>query len=238
MRAVWLSIFVLTFAAVLANTSRMAQFIAVLLFIALGFRLGPSIMSNLSRAEKNIALAGAGAIFLTLIAVGQASHLEQPIKRWENLSENIFSDARWLAASVAVRTLPEVGLFGFGPGTFRVVFPLYNDVSSARAAGFWRFLHEDYLQTAMEWGWLGSVLWATVFFGGMIVAIRHYRSPDVRSWSPRRRLLLPLVVIALAGVALHALVDFPLQIASIELYVATYLGLCWGSALWKGEIRK
>src|SRR6266536_1384786 len=35
MRAVWLSTFVLTFAAVLANTSRMAQFIAVLLFIAL-----------------------------------------------------------------------------------------------------------------------------------------------------------------------------------------------------------
>jgi hypothetical protein len=35
---------------------------------------------------------------------------------------------------------------------------------------------------------------------------------------------------ALAGVSLHAFVDFPLQISSLQLYAVVIVGLGWGMA--------
>ena len=231
MRAMWTSVFLLTIAAVLANTSRMAQLVALLLLIALCVQFGPLLLRKLS-GGKSVALAGALAIGLALIAFAQASHFEQPLKRWQSESERIPNDPRWQASRVAVRALQEAGLFGFGPGTFRVVFPIYNRSGSDQVPGTWRFLHEDYLQTLLEWGWIGGILWALLFFGGITVGIRAYKEHSRREWTPRRRVLQPLVIMALIGVALHALVDFPGQIESIQLYVATYLGFCWGSRSW------
>jgi hypothetical protein len=228
-RAMWLSVFILTIAGVLANTSRIAQLIALLLLVAICLRFGPALLRNVWRTEKGIAVAGAIAILLALIALAQATHLEQPLSRWQSLGERIPNDPRWQASRVAATALPDAGLFGFGPGTFRAVFPSYNSASVNHLPGTWRFLHQDYLQTALEWGWLGGSLWALLFFGGITAGIYSYKKYAASDWTPRRRLLQPLIIIALIGVALHALVDFPLQIASIQLYVATYLGLCWES---------
>jgi hypothetical protein len=232
MRATWTSVFLITIAAVLANTSRMAQLLALLLLFAVCLQFGPLLLRKLSGA-KSAVLAGALAIGLALMALAQAVHLEQPLKRWQTESQRISTDARWQVSRVAMRALPNAGLLGFGPGTFRVVFPTYNRTGSNQVSGAWRFLHQDYLQTLLEWGWIGGILWALLFFGGMTVGMRSYKKYARREWTPRRRMLQPLVIIALIGVALHALVDFPLQIESIQLYVATYLGLSWGSILWK-----
>jgi O-antigen ligase len=239
MRAAWICLFLVTIAGVLANTSRMAQIVAFLLVVAICLQFGPALLRRLSGTEKSVALAGALAILLALVALAQATHLDQPLTRWQAESQRISTDARWQAWHVALAALPNAGLLGFGPGTFRVVFPIYNIGSVNQIPGTWRFLHEDYLQTLLEWGWLGCSLWGLLFFGGITVGIRSYNNYARRDWTPRRRVLQPLVIMALAGVALHALVDFPFQIESIQLYVATYLGICWGSTLWrqKSEVR-
>ena len=231
MRAVWISLFIVTIAGVLANTSRMSQVLALVLLFAICAQFGLALLRKLSGSEKGTALAGGLAILLALIALAQAVHLEQPLKRWQTESQRISTDARWRAFRVAMGAVPDARLCGFGPGTFRVVFPTYNIESANQAPGTWRFLHDDYLQTLLEWGWIGGILWALLLFGGIAIGIHSYHRRR-RVWMPRRAVLQPLVVIALFGIAVHALVDFPLQIESIQLYVATYLGLCWGSRLW------
>src|SRR6266487_5356328 len=186
MRALWMSMLIVTLAAVLANTSRTAQLVALLLLIVLCLQLGPALLRKVEHTKTNVGLAGAIAILLTLFALGQATHLEQPLNRWQSVSEQISSDARWRASLVAMDALRDIGFFGFGPGTFRAVFPSYNNVANEPAPGTWRFLHEDYLQTALEWGWLGSSLWALLFFGGIVIAICNYKKYAARDWTPRR----------------------------------------------------
>lgn len=226
-RAACLSTFVLILVAVFSNTSRMAQVIGVILIIAMIAAVARPAWQMIARAEKLTLLAGLVVVIVAVLAVAQAAHLDQPLRRWQILSEQFPTDARWLAYRAAIAGLGDAGWFGFGPGTFRAVFPHYQE-RVTNLDGTWRFLHDDYLQTILEWGWVGSAAIAVIFFGGIAAGIRSYFTG--RTSSNRQRIVVVCAVLALIGVAVHALVDFPLQIMSVQLFVATYLGICWGSA--------
>jgi O-Antigen ligase len=260
-RAVVLSSFVILTVAIFANTSRMAELIGAVLLVILLVRFVPTIFQRLSKTEMSFALAGIAAALLAVYAVAQASHLEQSLSRWEKLRQHLPIDPRWVVIKRAFAALPETGVIGTGPGTFRALFPRYTIELPEPARLVWRFLHEDYLQTLMEWGWAGGTFWALIFFGGIATGIHNVRrqekfrqiarlhsrdnpfefclerashslEPGSWQWTSRQRLLLQLSVLALIGVAVHALIDFPLQISSIQLYAATFLGICWGSSAW------
>lgn len=217
--------------AVLSNTSRMAQAVGGLIIIALIGAVVRPAARMVARAEKRTVLIGIFVVALAALAIAQAAHLDKPLVRWQQFTNQLPMDERWLVDRVALGATRDASWFGFGPGTFRAVFPHYQETFVKRSQGTWRFLHEDYLQTILEWGWVGSALIAALFFGGIGVGFRNYLKSE--NWSTRQRILLPCAVLALLGVAIHALVDFPLQIFSIQLFVATYLGICWGASNWK-----
>ena len=235
-KAISLTLALLVIGAVAANTSRMAQLVGGVLILLLLLGFVRAALRKRGVIEHKTLLLGSLLVVFTLFAIARASHLDQPLKRWSELSSQLPADARWLAWRAAQRALGDAGWLGFGPGTFRVIFPYYTSGLGPNIEGIWRFLHEDYLQTILEWGWLGSVLWALLFFSGIAVAVRNLLKPGkATEWRPRYRVLLPVTILALLGIALHALVDFPLQIASLQLYVAVYLGICWGSTRWEGK---
>ncbi len=232
-RALWLTLSLVMIVAVISDTSRMGQVIATVIVLTLVVFSAGKIFRRVRALELKTSLIAVLVGGAALWAISQASHLDQSGRRWGTAQTSWANDARWLVDKVAIAALPEAGALGFGPGTFSVVFPYLNRLDE-RAEGNWLFLHNDYLQTLLEWGWIGGLLWGTVFLGGAIVAERGLEDKRaVAGWLPRQRTLLPLALVALGGVALHAAVDFPLQISSLQLYAATYLGICWGAGRWR-----
>jgi hypothetical protein len=222
--------------AIVSNTSRMAQVVGGLLIVAMLATVVRPLITRAVRGDKKPLAIGALIVAIVIVAVAQAAHLDQPLLRWQQFTKQLPVDERWAANHTALTAVSDAGLFGFGPGVFRAIFPHYQQMAGWRPAGTWRFLHDDYLQTLLEWGWLGALAPGALFFGGIAFATRNYLR--AQAWSNRQRILLLCSLLALVGVAIHAAVDFPLQIFSIQLLVATYLGICWGSGAWKVGSKK
>jgi len=106
--------------------------------------------------------------------------------------------------------------FGIGAGTFSMAYPYY---STERPDWFRRYAHNDWLQYLAELGLLGAAL-----FAALVVAV-VYEQWKARSRGGRLDWMATALGIGLTGVALHALVDFPLHIPSIALLVVAYAAL-------------
>jgi hypothetical protein len=234
-RALWSTAALLILASMLINTSRAGQVIGFLAVVA--FAAGPARHTLMYIAAINRARAAAAlvVVLFVLFSIAQASGVIKPLERWRSSIAQIPKDERWQAYKIATHILPDSSWFGFGPGTFHLVFPYYERVEGVPEPGGWHYLHEDYLQTIVEWGWIGAALWAVPFGGAIVagtVALGRLSKLNPR---PRSYKLLPLVLIALGAVSVHSLVDFPLQVASLQLYTATYIGIAWGCFQSRGD---
>ncbi len=180
-RGGWIAAALVTAGAVVSNTSRAAQAIGLLLMLVLIVAALPRVRGlDAGRGEDH--RRGHGA------AAGRG-HLRHWAGEPFGSSDRALAkhrgkcaqDLRWPAARTALRGVPEAGLLGYGPGTFRTIFPHVARGEGTELREGWRYLHQDYLQTLLEWGWLGGALWAALFFGGAAAASGRSGRED-RRW--------------------------------------------------------
>jgi hypothetical protein len=213
-----------TAACAFINVSKAAMVIAIFILLAL-------VCQQLNQREfgnwPKTKWAVVGVVVLLLFAgLVWAFGFGDSLNRWIELPSFDTDRSRWLVDQAIARyALPASGWWGFGPGTFQITFPFFTQQLGDRAPGIWQNAHQDYLQTLMEWGYLGSAVWAALFFGGLRKAIVRLRQPG--SWQSEARLLSWACIVSLSGLLVHSLVDFPLQIPSLQLYAAVILGFLW-----------
>lgn len=226
-RVFWTLATLVTASAGFVNVSRAANVLCAFLLIGMAIALG---CLKFQMAGKRGALAGASlAVGLTFAAMALAFSfgIEKTVQRWDiGLWKNTpQEDGRYQAYEVILKSaLPAAGPWGFGPGTFEPMFDVHRRKSGSQVAGRWDMAHSDALQTPMEWGWVGAAAWLVLIGGAFVRAVRGATSRDFGN----NRIFAAGCAFSLAGVALHSLVDFPLQIAGLQLYTIAIVGLSWG----------
>jgi hypothetical protein len=157
--------------------------------------------------------------------------MEKTLMRWEGGSWQILrGDAgRAEAYEIMIRSaIPAAGAWGFGPGTFEQMFNIHRAQIGSTLEGRWDMAHSDALQTPMDWGWTGAAAWSLLLCSGLISGLINTKN----FWrhDSDRSVLSVACVLSLIGVMLHALVDFPLQIASLQLYTLLITAILWGNS--------
>jgi O-antigen ligase len=134
------------------------------------------------------------------------------------INQEGFSDqSRMAVYLIAIRSILNAPLLGYGYGTFADVFPMFRD-QSVGIWGKWEMAHNTYLEVFQGLGALfGSMLVASV----VILVLRCVRGVMARQMNET----LPCVAASVAFLlGAHALVDFSLQMQAIALTFMALLG--------------
>ena len=175
--------------------------LAFFFFIGTHFLLAAQRQED--RRKRNITLAILLCFFAGALALGFGLGWKALKPRMvESKAGFVGREEMYDAARPMARDYP---LFGTGPGAFASVFQLYRKSTET----YWPAqLHNDWLETRITFGWLGSGLIALAF---LAVLVRWFAPGGLHVG---RRFMI-LMWLALGGCLVHARFDFPFQIYSI-----------------------
>ncbi|MBL9168292.1 MAG: O-antigen ligase family protein [Verrucomicrobiales bacterium] len=153
--------------------------------------------------KRTLAIVGACVVLIGTGAVAMDGGAL--MKRFQTASADLVV-GREKTYELAAKMATDYPVFGTGPGSFEAVFQLYRNTLE----DYWPAqLHNDWMETRITFGWVGSALIAAAF------ALVLLRWPLIQHGKPAPRLFTAMIWIAMVGCLIHARVDFPFQIYSI-----------------------
>jgi O-antigen ligase len=195
-----------------------------------------SISTGLTRLVSIVACVIALIVPATLLILARPALMQ----RFENVHERWGTYyPRYLQAKAAIELIEKAPVFGHGAGSYRML-ACETSLRGMFLAPHYRpgqpftsvlTVTNDYLQTLLEWGIAGTLLFAAILCGGVVASFVALRSASLRSG--RRELLL--VLCAAFAVFAHAVVDCPLQIPSLQMTAAVLVGLLWAAPRWRSS---
>jgi O-antigen ligase len=131
--------------------------------------------------------------------------------------EGLGDESRMAVYTIALRSIFDAPLLGYGYGTFADVFQMFRD-QSVSTWGKWQMAHNTYLEVLQGLGLLfGSMLLASV----VVLVLRCVKGATTRQMNET----LPCVAASVAFLlGFHALVDFSLQMQAIAITFMALLG--------------
>ncbi len=185
--------------------------VAMLLFVVL-------LLTLRSRSgQRGSSGALAWILLATVLGLGAAIGVEALLERFGKLDQNL---ARIEIYQDTLRLIGDNLLVGVGPGMYVWRFRPFQSIDSS---SLYDHAHNDYLESAAEWGVLIAIaVWAFVFWR-FLQASRCF----LESRSTRRQGLALGCAAGIFSVLLHSLVDFGLQLPALLMLFATVVALAW-----------
>jgi O-antigen ligase len=181
--------------------------------------LGLFVLGALTlRTRKQGSVGQRGAIILFGGLVVGVTALAFGDVLFGRMTQQGFHDSSRVAVyTIAIRSILDAPLLGYGYGTFADVFPMFRD-QSVGTFGKWEMAHNTYLEVFQGLGLLfGSMLVASI----VLLALRCVRGAMRRQESE----MIPCVATGVTFlVGAHSLIDFSLQIQSIAITFMALLG--------------
>lgn len=204
--------------AILLSVSRAGLLVLVsgLLFVSL------LLVLNRRTPGRKLSAAVGWILLFTILGLGSWMGLDTILARLVRTDSSL--EGRTSVFRDTLRLIGQSPVFGIGPGMYEWRFRPYQ-TSDARI--LFSYAHNDYLQSATEWGIPGALLfWA-------FVVRRWYRSVSMflKSRHPWRQGIALGCSASIFAILLHSFVDFNLQIPANLMVFCTVLGLSWSIEL-------